>query len=225
MCIAGKQCGDFIPFFLCIRFPNLLPADPQADNQSAGLDRLLKSAERHIPRHSLLFLIVSHIRASCLCTALEDLISVIVSNPVSADGQFRILSNEGSGYKEGACEPLKDLRPPFRCLFRLVPVKMRIGNLRIRSGHDHRRVKRRDISENSLQHIFPCLNPSLPRKPCIWTQFIIRLTGPKCHTPLLLFHSCALFIHISHSKCLRHKNSAPPGFHIAEQYAACFPNL
>ncbi len=170
MGIRLQKIRNDILLFLCISIPDLLPADPEADHQRAGLHSLLKSPKGiGMAGNILLILIGADIERIVLGTAAQHLILIIFRHGIAANLQLREIFYHGRGNKEGTGQTLKNLRQPLGMLSLFGILKMRIGDLRLLSWHHHWILKILYVTENPFQHVPPGFQPAFSCQPGIRT--------------------------------------------------------
>ena len=161
MGIGGQKSGNGIPLSLCIGIPDLLPADPEADHQGTGLHGLLEGPEGILgPCDLQLILIGSHKQLIPPGTDPKHLIFVILRHGIPADLQLRKIPDHRRSDEKGAGQPLKHFSQPLCLLLLLRIPQMRIGDLRLLSGHDHRLFKVVNIPKYPFQQINSRLQPA-----------------------------------------------------------------
>ena len=178
---AAEESGDQILFLFGVGGPDLIPADPQADDQRAGFHRLLIGPEGLIAVHCLKLPIGSRRNRISRRAGPKHLALVILPHGIPADGQLRIVMDQRGGDEKASGKPFKHLRFFFRFQRVRGRVFVRIGDLRFLSRKHHRILKAGDIFKDPFQQILPRLDPAFPHQPGIGAFFKIQCLRLKCH--------------------------------------------
>ena len=180
--ITCKKSGDYVPLFPGVGVPDFIPADPQTDNQGAGLHCLLESPVRiRVPGGFLQVLIGTYIELVPSCAYPQYMTFVIVSHGQAADLQVRNIGYQRCSDKKGAGEALKDFGGALGCLFLRGRPMVGICNPGFFSGNYHRTVKTVHMLENSFQQISSCLQPAFPGEARVRAELEIQCPGFKFH--------------------------------------------
>ena len=182
-CVVRQEGSDPVALFFREHVPDLLMAHLQTDDQGARFHRLLIGRKGIACSELRLHLCVGpHIVRIAGRHCPQDLCLVIIPHPVSADRQVRLDRHQRRRDKQGPGQALEIFRLhlPGRRVF------VRISDLILIAGQDHRVLKMTDTLKRVLQKILSRFDPGLSGRPGVRAQLEVQCFRLKFHALSLL---------------------------------------